>query len=331
MIRGMNSLKACFPGKRQIFRDEGYRGPLVSTRYFEGWYLRHVSFDKSRSLAVIAGLSLAPDPHAFIQLLYGPDSRVVKVRYSLEELKARRDRFELILGNNHFSPRGMVLDIDNGIDKICGSLEYHNVSAYPSTVVSPGIMGPFSWLPFMECIHGLISMDHGLSGQILWNGENLDFSNGRGYIEKDRGRSMPEQWVWVQTNQFENPGDSLMFSLAGIPWMGRSFNGHLGFLRLNGTLNKFGTYTGSRVSGRRAEGHMELQIRNKQLTLLLDLDWEGKGGSLYAPVQGVMNREIIEMPHSILKATLTKDRKILWKGRAEPAAAEVVGDLSKIL
>jgi len=162
MLAGMKRLKVTFPGKYQLFRYEGYRGPLQFTSYFEGWYLRHVSSDKSRSLAVIAGLSLAPDPHAFIQLLYGLEGRVVKVRYPLEDLTVLRDRFELSLGNNHFSSRGMKLDIENGREKIYGSLEYHNISPYPSTVISPGIMGPFSWLPFMGCIHGLISMDGGV-------------------------------------------------------------------------------------------------------------------------------------------------------------------------
>ena len=61
-------MKQIFPGKRAFHLDEGYSGPLRSTPYFEGWYLRQVTSDKSRSLAVIIGLSLAPDPHAFIRI-----------------------------------------------------------------------------------------------------------------------------------------------------------------------------------------------------------------------------------------------------------------------
>ena len=107
-------MKQLFPGKHHFHLDEGYSGPLRSTPYFEGWYLRQVTADKTRSLAVIIGLSLAPDPHAFIQLLSGPEGRVLKVRYPLDELTARRDRFEVTLGKNRFSSEGLVLDIDNG-------------------------------------------------------------------------------------------------------------------------------------------------------------------------------------------------------------------------
>lgn len=113
-------------------------------------------------------------------------------------------------------------------------------------------------------------------------------------------------------------------------WMGGYFNGHLGFLRYKGSLYKFGTYTGSRVSGSWTDGCLEVQIRNKQRTLLLKLDFKGSGGSLDAPIHGAMNREIVELPHSSLTASLRAGGKVLWEGRSEPASAEIVGDLSEL-
>ena len=324
-------MKQIFPGKRAFHLDEGYSGPLRSTPYFEGWYLRQVTADKSRSLAVIIGLSLSPDPHAFIQLLFGPEGRVLKFRYRLDELTARRDRFEVTLGENRFSPEGLELNISKDGELVKGRLDYSGRIRYPSTSISPGIMGPFSWVPFMECIHGLISMDHEVSGSISWNSENLDFNGGRGYIEKDRGRSMPEQWIWVHTNQFENSGDSLMLSVARIPWLGSSFTGHLGFLRYNGCLQRFGTYAGSKVSGVTAENGLDLQVKVRRRTLELGLEWEGKGGSLDAPVLGSMSREIIESPRSRVVAVLRENGVLLWESSAAPAAVEVAGDPAELL
>ncbi len=327
----MGTMKRNFPGKRVFLLDEGYSGPMRSTPYFEGWYLRQVTADKSRSMAVIVGLSLAPDPHAFIQLLFGPEGRVLKFRYPLEELTARRDRFEVTLGENRFSPEGLELNINSGGDAVRGCLEFAGRTVYPSSVISPGIMGPFSWAPFMECIHGLISMDHEVTGDISWNNENLIFDGGRGYIEKDRGRSMPERWIWVHTNQFEESGDSLMLSVARIPWLGSSFTGHLGFLQYGGCLLRFGTYAGSTVSGVAAAGGLDLQVKNRRLTLELGLEWEGKGGILDAPILGAMSRNIIESPHSRVAAVLRENGVLLWEGRAAPAAVEVAGDPAELL
>ncbi|MCD6342259.1 MAG: hypothetical protein J7L76_00575 [Spirochaetaceae bacterium] len=56
-------------------------------------------------------------------------------------------------------------------------------------------------------------------------------------------------------------------------------------MRHKGSRYKFGTYTGNRVSG----------------------------GSLDASIQGAMNREIVELPHSILTASLRAGRKVLWE------------------
>ena len=46
-------------------------------------------------------------------------------------------------------------------------------------------MGPFAFVPFMECYHGIVSMDHIIQGELEIDGVNIDFSNGRGYLEKD--------------------------------------------------------------------------------------------------------------------------------------------------
>ena len=63
-------------------------------------------------------------------------------------------------------------------------------------------MGPFSFVPFMECYHGIISMDHSIIGELSIKGKKVDFTSGRGYIEKDWGHSFPIGYVWMQSNHF---------------------------------------------------------------------------------------------------------------------------------
>ena len=259
-------------GKRPFPYERGYSGPVRRTRYFEGWYHRHLNADGSASLAVIAGVTLAPDPHAFIQLISGPEHKVVKVRYPLEAFRARRDRYEVELGGNRFSTGGMVLDIERDGTRIRGAVSYTDAVRYPESFLSPGIMGPYSWAPFMECIHGVLAMDHKVNGEILWDGRPFDFREGRGYLEKDRGRSMPSEWIWLQANKFETPGDSLMLSIARIPWLGSSFVGHLGFLRHDGRLFRIGTYARTRVSGRVDSEGLSLIIRGSAASLEIRVD-----------------------------------------------------------
>lgn len=55
--------------------------------------------------------------------------------------------------------------------------------------LSGDIMGPFRWIPFMQCRHEIISMRHNVAGTLKINREQLHFGKGIGYIEKDRGAS----------------------------------------------------------------------------------------------------------------------------------------------
>jgi hypothetical protein len=98
-------------------------------------------------------------------------------------------------------------------------------------------MGPVGWMPGLECTHGILSFDHELSGNLTLtttasnkknatttsssaggSTEIISMNGGRGYTEKDFGRSFPSLWVWIQTNNFRNnPGTSLFVSIARIP------------------------------------------------------------------------------------------------------------------
>jgi succinate dehydrogenase/fumarate reductase flavoprotein subunit len=48
-----------------------------------------------------------------------------------------------------------------------------------------GTMGWYAFVPAMECYHGVLSFDHLLEGGLELNGQYIDYTGGRGYIEKD--------------------------------------------------------------------------------------------------------------------------------------------------
>jgi hypothetical protein len=80
-------------------------------------------------------------------------------------------------------------------------------------------MGPYSFAPFMECNHGILSMDHRLSGSLTVDEDTAAYVGGRGYIEKDWGRGFPSGYIWTQSNHFEEEEVSISASVARIPWL----------------------------------------------------------------------------------------------------------------
>ena len=100
-------------------------------------------------------------------------------------------------------------------------------------------MGPFRYVPFMECRHSVVSMKHTVNGSININGKAYSFDNAAGYIEGDRGYSFPKRYIWTQCI-FEN--GSLMLSVADIPFGLFSFTGIIGIIHVNKKEYRFATY-----------------------------------------------------------------------------------------
>ncbi len=300
----MNSL-------RTLYNPSFFQGRLSYTGYFEGWYFKQVSTDLQHVYAIIPGIALGTRPeerYAFIQVIDGMSGETHFIRYPLEEFEASDKEFQVKVGNSKFNNSYIDLNIDNPELTLRGRIEFIDPAPYPSRLLSPGIMGRYSFVPRMECKHGLVSMDHGLEGEFQVNGTSVNFTGGRGYIEKDWGTSFPESWIWMQSNNFTRPGTSFMLSIAKIPWMGSSFIGFLGFLKIGDTPRFFATYNGAKIvhiknlSRRDAQGTtevegVELSIEGKSPSGRDKLKVRAEStrrGALKSPVSGRMESFIKE-------------------------------------
>jgi hypothetical protein len=193
-------------------------------------------------------------------------------------------------------------------------------------------MGPFAFVPFMECYHGVLSMNHKIEGNLIINGETIDFTNGKGYIEKDWGHSFPSAYFWMQTNHFSTSGVSLKLSVANIPWLGSSFVGSIAGIWLNNRLIQFTTYNGSKLLKSHADKQkVELVIENKNYRLEI-LAHREIATILASPILGFMNGRIEESMTSEIDVVLF-DKKLkvcLLQDTGRNAGLEVAGDIEKI-
>jgi tocopherol cyclase len=315
---------------------EGYHGRDKKPPFFEGWYFKVVDRTTAHRYAVIPGISLSPaggGPHSFVQVLDGASDRVLYQRYAVEDFAADERGINVRVGPNTFSWHGFHLDLDNTDLPLRGDIRFLDPKPWPVTLISPGIMGWFSYVPRMECYHGVLSFDHALSG-ILYAGEGaLDFNEGRGYIEKDWGQSFPSGWVWMQTNHFEKPGISLTASIAVIPWLGYAFPGFIVGLFRHGTLYRFATYTGARTT------HLSISRERVAWTLedaLYHLEIIGHRagtGRLRGPSRHDMGRPVPETLSARVDVTLRARHSdtAIFTGSGRCAGMEVGGDIAALL
>lgn len=279
----------------RILHPEVFQGSLSREEYFEGWYFKQVRADGTAALACIPGISLhGSDRHAFVQVIDGSSSSTWYVRYELSECSFTTEEFSVSIGPNTFSRAGMHLEIDRQGLSLHGELSFSGTVRYPASPAAPNIMGWYTYVPRMECNHAVVSADHHIRGMLTINGEPMDFTGGRGYIEKDWGTSFPSAWIWMQCNTFDTPDTSFMLSYARIPWMGSHFWGVIAFLYAGGFWYRFATYNGATFHSEEiTDGHVSAVCARRQLRLHITADAERSGG-LQAPVKGQMDRKIYE-------------------------------------
>jgi hypothetical protein len=310
----------------RLFNPEVFQGNLRKKHYFEGWYFKNVTQDLTYTFSFIPGVSLVEnDPHAFIQIMSGHTGSTDYIRYPLDEFRWDKRRLFLQVGSSTFTGKGIILNIRSEGIILTGQIDFYNMINYPKSIFSPGIMGWYSFVPFMECNHGIVSVNHDLRGEISINRNVIDFNNGKGYIEKDWGVSFPEAWIWIQSNNFKEHDTSFSFSIAKIPWLGRFFIGFIAFLYVNKKFYLFSTYNKSIFSENNHNKEIiEITLRNKKNILKIRVI-KNSFGDLRAPVSGEMSRRIKESVDSEVHLQLfDKHHNPEYEGTGKSVGLEII-------
>jgi hypothetical protein len=320
---------------RATWNPDMYHGWGKTKRYFEGWYFKIVDPTEGYALAFIPGISMGKDgkTHAFIQVLDGKKCTTAYHHYDGKDFQPSDAVFRLQLGENQFSTYNIKIHLPN----IQGELQFENTTPWVKMLGAPGIMGWYSFVPFMECYHGIVSLDHSLQGHLTVEDKKIDFTNGRGYIEKDWGMSFPRGWIWMQSNHFHSKnasitegGTSLIASVAHIPWLGNHFIGYIVGFWFQGHLYRFATYTGAKMKAQLQNNHITLSFKDSQYLLEIDAVKAGTG-SLVTPLQGEMTGKVNESLQAVLNVRFYKNNMLIFEGQGRNAGLEAAGEVDKLL
>ena len=101
--------------KRWIYETlhpEIYHGHDRRPPYFEGWYYRLINAAEDQRYAIIPGIFLGANRHAFIQVLEGHTRRTAYHTFPVEQFHADRQHFEVRVGESVFTRQGLQLALD---------------------------------------------------------------------------------------------------------------------------------------------------------------------------------------------------------------------------
>ena len=309
-----------------------YQGRNRNSRYFEGWYFKQTTRDRGEAWSVIPGIARGRrrgEGYSFVQVIEGRSGRSWWFDYPLSAFAASSSRLDITVGPSRFSSEGIRLRLEGPDGRIESDMRFGPLTGLPPRLLAPGVMGPYSFMPFMECSHGLVSLDHEVNGSLDIEDRRVDFDGGRGYAEKDWGRSMPSRWIWTQSNNFEDRGNSFMFSVARIPWLGGAFDGFLCAALLRDKPAIMASWTGAKLERLALEDEeVEFSIVEGSTRVEARIS-RTRGGILRAPVDGLLSRRIAESMDATLDLRWLEGDSTLFEGRAVGAGLEVVGDMAE--
>lgn len=334
----------------KIWNPGVFHGKQQDQQFFEGWYYKLISPDREHRWAVIPGVFYHPDPklrHCFVQVLDGANSQVTYHRFPVEDFQADRSDFLIQIASSTFHSHGFSLDLDDAGQRVTGEVSFDELTPWPVTFLSPGVMGPYRFTPFMQTYHGILSMDHTIQGGLEINGQTVDFSRGRGYMEKDWGRTFPRAYIWMQTNHFIEQGVSLSASVATIPWLTGWFRGFLVGLLIDGRLYRFTTYLGSEILSLTVDDqHVHWNLaggpssgwdrRFSRFELAVAAERSG-GGLLSSPELDGMTPRILESLTAVIDVELkgfprgAEDPEIIYQGKGTCGGLEIAGTIEEII
>lgn len=276
------------------------------SRYFYGWYFRCQG--EEGTAAVIPAVHLSREKRCCSIQVITPGASLYR-EFPVSDFRIDRKKGIIQIGRNWFSRTGISMEFtgreqeNSGFEDelmVRGCLRFGEF-----TEPDYDIMGPFAYLPGMECRHAVYSMKHEVNGFLSVDDHRMVFQNGEGYMEGDSGSSFPKEYIWTQSFF---PGGSVMIAAASVPLAGIKFTGTVGIVRKGKQEYRFATYLGASVTKMESR---ELRIRQGRFRLcvrFLGLD----GNVLKAPERGSMSREIRENIACKVEYILTyKDRTLM--------------------
>lgn len=285
-----------------------FYGKSKQRNYFEGWYFKQQN--RKESVALIPAFHVNNDGESSASLQVITDEQAYNIDFQTDEFYADSKKLSINLGECTFSQNSCKLDLRSDECTLSGDLYFG-----PFAPLAYDIMGPFSMIPFMECRHSVFSMSHRVDGLLTINGKQFLFENSCGYLEGDRGVSFPKKYIWTHCN-FE--GNSIMLSVAEIPFGVFNFIGSVGFIYLNGKEHRIATYLGVKL----------LHISNdtvvlRQGKLILKIKMlKQNSHPLHAPQSGSMHRTIHESVSCTVHYTCSIDGETVFDFVSEQASFE---------
>lgn len=268
--------------------------------YFEGFYFKLITEDQLM-LILIAGISISKSSeYAFIQVISNKHKKNKIFKFPIEVVSNRKGNDGFLIANNQFNSKNIQVNLED----LMIDITLKRKVEWKRSLVNPNIMGFLSFIPMVQCKHDILIIDSEIEGVLKTKNNVFRFKKGKGYIEKNWGRSFPKNYLWIHANQFSDKNTSLQFAIAKPKWFLFSPTVYIGYLMFD-KISHIGTHRLSLTSVHQSNNSILIKIIKPrkiiQITLKLKLPVQ-----LLSPEEGEIKSLITEYLNSEVHLTIEK-------------------------
>lgn len=278
--------------------DLGYQN---KAKFFQGWYFKNQN--ETDIISFIPAFHTDDNGHRSASLQIITHKESYNIFYPIKEFTMSKGGLFVRLGDTKFSDQGIDMNVRTDKLTVEGKLRY---TAF--TPLRYDIMGPFKYIPLLQCRHSIFSLAHYIEGSLIVNGVRMDFHRGLGYVEGDRGVGFPSDYLWTQCSWTGNEYNAVMVSVAIVKLGIISFTGCIAVVYYGGREYRLATYLGASIKRLSRE---ELWVLQGKCILQVKL-LEPNENYLIAPVKGKMSRTVYESVDCRVHYRFTLEGKVVF-------------------
>lgn len=311
----------------KIYNNQLFHSNLKRNNYFENWLFKLVSEDRKSVFTIIPVLVLGKNKLCYIEILNGLTGETFFKEFPLNKYSVKTDTMYCKIDNTVFSKDGISLDLKLPENNLKGEINFGDLNPFKGSSFSPGIIGFFSFIPFLESYISIVSMHTQINGNITIGSNSYNFANGSCYIEKNWGKKYPEFWLWTQCNTFNVKNSSVFLSISPGNLYGRKFVALLCYFVFEGKVYNFSLHKRARVTSLKKEGRtVFIEIQKKQLKLDISII-PRIAGKIKVPSASNNDRFINESSTATIHLNLYNTDKQICSIEGEFADFNLVGDI----
>lgn len=294
---------------------------------FEEWYFKILDIKQRKN--IIGQISIKEkngENYGTCHLMYTIDEEQKEETITIQNVQINKNG--LSWENNTITKNKVQIDIDSHCK---GELVIEDVIDTKKSLIKPGVMGYYQYLPKLEFYEDIITLQGKIKGGLYVNGKAIDFNGGSYYLQRQWGNKYPNVWLWAECNGFQKK-KNLALNI-GVARLKLWFNYYTAFaipVYYDNQVEIFANYNGGQIAKLyRYKGYVHLIIIQKEK--LLDVKIYGRDELecvLDKETHGI--RDVYGCNRVKLEIKMTQNGKVILEDMSLGCNIEMGGNTSKL-